>query len=187
MTRFSTTLLAALIAAPAAANEFQPILAELAEAELKAVVSDPALIAAIRDQNARTADLSTDEIEALDGQWRAQIGGADAPLIAEVTGNSAAAQLREVQAGSGGLYSEIFVMDTVGLNVAASQVTSDYWQGDEAKWQESFGTGSVHFGEVEFDESSQSYLSQISLPVTDPETGEAIGAATFGVNVEMLP
>jgi hypothetical protein len=88
----------------------------------------------------------------------------------------------------GGLFTEIFVTDSVGLNVAASDVTSDYWQGDEAKFTESFGAGpgAVHLGEIEFDESTQMYQSQVSVPVLDPESGAPIGAATFGVNVELL-
>ena len=183
------TLLAAAVATPSAANEFRPMLEELAHSELGAVLDQPELIAAVRAQNAETADLSKERIIALDNAWRGQIGGSDTPLITKVTGNSAADRLRALQEESGGLYAEIFVMDGVGLNVAASQITSDYWQGDEAKWQQSYGAGAdaVHIGEVEFDESSQSYLSQVSLPVVDPQTGAAIGAATFGVNVEMLP
>ena len=174
-------IFATLAAGPAAANEFQPVLADLAESEFKAVVAEPALVSAIRDQNARTAGLSESEIAGLDGDWRDQIGGADAPLIARVTDNPAAAHLRAVQESSGGLYSEIFIMDRVGLNVAARQVTSDDWQGDEAKWQESFGAGAeaVHIGAVEFDDASQSYLGQVSLPVIDPETGTPIGAVLY--------
>ena len=79
-------------------------------------------------------------------------------------------------------------MDALGLNVAASAATSDYWQGDEAKWQETFGNGSgeIHISEVEFDDSTGSYQSQVSLPIRDPDTNELIGAITFGVNVQSL-
>jgi len=156
---------------------------------MRGVVADPVLVAAVRAQNAETRALSPAEIEALDQQWRAEIGAGCSPLIEDVTGNAGASALRARQEGSGGLFSEIFVMDGVGLNVAASDATSDYWQGDEAKWQQSYGTGpdGLHIGDVEFDESAQAYLSQVSMTVTDPETGEAIGAATFGVNVELLP
>ena len=79
-------------------------------------------------------------------------------------------------------------MDNRGLNVAQSVETSDYWQGDEAKWQETFGNGSgdIHISEVEFDESTGSYQSQVSMPISDPDTGELIGAITFGINVQSL-
>ena len=77
-------------------------------------------------------------------------------------------------------------MDAQGLNVAQSDVTSDYWQGDEAKWQETYNTGNVHIGDVELDESTQTYQAQVSLPIFDPESNAVIGAATFGVNLELL-
>ncbi len=181
-------LLAVLAGPPAAANEFAPMLEALVDREIRAVVESPEILAAIRAQNARTLGLDGDRIAALDRDWRAQIGAAQAPFIAEVTGSDAALRLRAAQEAAAGLFTEIFVMDAVGLNVAASDVTSDYWQGDEAKWQETFGrgAGAVHIGEVEFDESTQSYQSQVSVAIADPESGEPIGAATFGVNVAFL-
>lgn len=180
--------LAATVALPASANEFGPQLEQLANTEIRSLVSDPAMIAAIRKQNDRTAGLSESEIVAMDQDWRGQVGSGAAPLIDGVTGSPVAARLREVQEASGGLYTEIFLMDAVGLNVAASDVTSDYWQGDEAKWQQTYAAGpdAMHISEIELDESTQSYQSQISVPVVDPDTGEPIGAATVGVNVEFL-
>ena len=73
-----------------------------------------------------------------------------------------------------------------GLNVAASAVTSDYWQGDEAKWQETFlaGPGASHVSEIEEDESTQTFQVQVSLPVVDG--GSPIGAITLGVDIERL-
>ena len=174
-------------AAPSAANEFAPQLEALG-AELRTIVQDPKLIDAIRAQNARTGALSEGEITAMDQDWRGQVGTGSTPLINGVVGNTAAAQLRAAQDASGGLYTEIILMDAVGLNVAVTDVTSDYWQGDEAKWLETYpqGADALHISDIELDESTQSYQSQVSISVTDPETGAPIGAATFGVNVEFL-
>jgi hypothetical protein len=79
-------------------------------------------------------------------------------------------------------------MDQHGLNVAASAMTSDMWQGDEAKFTETYsmGAGAVHFSEVELDESTQRYQAQISVTIVDPATGEPIGAMTVGVDAEAL-
>ena len=78
-------------------------------------------------------------------------------------------------------------MDQVGLNVAVSEPTSDYWQGDEAKWSQTYlaGAGAMHVSDVELDESTQTYQAQVSLTVVDA-SGAPIGAITFGVNVEYL-
>ena len=79
-------------------------------------------------------------------------------------------------------------MDQRGLNVAASHATSDYWQGDEAKFTQSFGlgAGAIHCGDIEFDESSQTYQGQVSVSIVDPETQAVIGAITFGLNADAL-
>jgi hypothetical protein len=79
-------------------------------------------------------------------------------------------------------------MDDKGLNVGQSEVTSDYWQGDEAKWQKTFSAGpdAVFLDKIEKDESTQALQMQVSVSIKDPETGKAIGAVTFGINVDEL-
>jgi len=68
-------------------------------------------------------------------------------------------------------FEEIFVMDNQGANVCMSDKTSDYWQGDEDKFTESYkgGSGAVHLSDVKFDESFPSYTVQVSVPVKDAE------------------
>lgn len=190
MTRplFLAVAAAALVAGAAEANDYAPAMQAFLEGEVRAWAEDPVIVAAIREQNARTARLHQSEIDALDAAWRSEVGAADAPTIAPVLQSDASAFLRSRVGNSGGRITEIFAMDARGLNVASSGVTSDYWQGDEAKFTETYPAGptGVHFGEIEFDESSQSYQGQISLTITDPATGEAIGAMTVGVNAEAL-
>ena len=72
--------------------------------------------------------------------------------------------------------------------MAQSAATSDYWQGDEAKWQQTYAAedGALHISEVEFDDSTGFYQTQASMPIVDPATGEKIGAITFGINVQSL-
>ena len=96
--------------------------------------------------------------------------------------------LADARDASEGLITEAFAMDHVGLNVAVSDPTSDYWQGDEAKWRQTYkvGADAIHISDVELDESTQTYQSQVSLPVVDPDGGAPIGAVTFGINVELL-
>jgi len=64
--------------------------------------------------------------------------------------------------------------------------TSDYWQGDEAKFKKSYngGSGAVFVDDVEFDDSAQAYLCQVSVPVKDG--AEVIGAITIGVDVDKI-
>ncbi|MBP0482943.1 hypothetical protein [Sagittula salina] len=151
-------------------------------------VETPMLIDAITAQNANTAGYDAAQIDALDQQWRAEVGAGASDLVDGVLMNSAAEFLRQQVEKSDGTMTEIFLMDAHGLNVAASQPTSDYWQGDEDKFQKTYDVGAhaVHFSEIEFDESSQTYQAQISLTLTDPATGAPIGAMTVGINAESL-
>jgi len=109
-------------------------------------------------------------------------------MIDDLLGRAASKKLAGYKNKGSGLFTEIFVMDDKGLNVAQSDVTSDYWQGDEAKWKKTYlaGPDAIFIDDVEFDESTQTYQSQVSISIADPDTGAAIGAMTVGVNVELL-
>lgn len=185
---FNITAATILACSAAAANEYEPAMQSYLQDNVVTWASDPVLVDAIRAQNARTSGYSQDQIIAMDQDWRAQVGSADAPLVNEVLSNPAAEFLRAQVSGSGGTITEVFVMDAHGLNVAASAATSDMWQGDEAKFQETYpnGPNATHFSDVEFDESTQSYQGQISMSVVDPASGEVIGAITIGVDAESL-
>jgi hypothetical protein len=178
------------VAAPVLAqdNEFAAPLTELGNTTLREIVQSPVIIAAIQAQNATTSAYDQAKIDALDKQWRAEVSAAAKPLIDATLGTDASKWLVEAQEASAGLFTEIFVMDAKGLNVAQSTVTSDYWQGDEAKWQQTFliGADAIHLGEIEQDESTQAFQSQVSITIVDPATGAPIGAVTAGVDLGML-
>lgn len=194
MTRFlKTATLSAVLAlmafAPAMANEYQAKLEALAHDKLAAIASDAAIVAAVKAQNTAHAAYDAAKVDQLDKEWRAEAEKGGGTLTASVLDNATSKHLISIRDGAAGLYAEIFVMDDKGLNVGASNMTSDYMQGDEAKWQKTYGVGpdAILIDEVKQDESSGTFVSQISLPVNDPETKKPIGAVTFGVDVEKLP
>ena len=168
-------------------NEFAEPLTALANGQLREIAQNPVVVAAIEAQNATTSAYDDAKINELDSQWRAEVGAASKPLIDATLANEASKYLTGVQEASGGLFTEIFVMDAKGLNVAQSTVTSDYWQGDEDKFTQSFGAGAaaVHLGEVEQDESTQAFQSQVSITIVDA-AGNPIGAVTAGIDLSVL-
>lgn len=184
----AASILALSISAFAQDNEYAAPLTELANAKLREIAQSPVLIAAIAAQNAQTAGYDAARIDSLDKQWRAEVDAADKPLIDATLGSEASAYLASVQADSAGLFTEIFATDALGLNAAQSTVTSDYWQGDEDKFSQTFSVGAdaVFLGEVELDESTQTYQSQVSITITDPATGQPIGSITAGVDLSLL-
>lgn len=149
---------------------------------------DPAIVDAVNAQNAVKAKLVQADIDKLDVEWRVESKTGSGPMIDAVLGKALSTCHKGLQTVSVGLITDVFVMDDKGLNVGQSDVTSDYWQGDERKWQKTFQVGpkAVFVDEVELEESSQRYQTQVSVSVVDPATGKVIGAITIGVDAEGL-
>jgi hypothetical protein len=169
-------------------HEFAEPLTALARGEIKEIASNPVLIAAIVAQNATTSGYDQAQIDALDQQWRAEVDAASKPLIDATLANEASTYLASVQEESAGMFTEIIATDAKGLNAAQSTISSDYWQGDEDKFTKSFGAGpdAVFLGEVEEDESTQTFQSQVSITIVDPASGAAIGSLTVGVDLATI-
>jgi len=172
----------------ALAQDYKVAVANLIDTEIRDWAQSDEVIDAIKSQNKISATLSQADIDRQDKQWRDEVKGGDRTMINSVLTNDLSNYLQGVKTSSHGKYTEIFVMDMMGLNVGQSDVTSDYWQGDEEKWQLTYGVGpmGVLIKDVDFDESTQTYQSQVSVAIVDPQSGKAIGAVTVGVNVEML-
>ena len=175
-------------AAPAIAEEAHvaPV-TEYVNSNVKPWLSDATLVEAIKAQNAANASLDQAGIDALDQKWRAEVEADSHPMIDGVLANPVSAFLKAKQEASGGTITEVFVTDAKGLNVGQSDVTSDYWQGDEDKFTKSFGAGpgALFVDAAEKDESTQMLQSQASMTIVD-ETGKPIGAITIGVNLDQL-
>jgi hypothetical protein len=176
------------LSSTALAHDYKVAVANLIDTEIRNWAQSDEVIDAIKSQNKISATLSQADIDRQDKQWRDEVKGGDRTMINAVLTNDLSNYLQGVKTSSHGKYTEIFVMDMMGLNVGQSDVTSDYWQGDEDKWQLTYGAGpkGVLIKDVDFDESTQTYQSQVSVAIVDPQSGKAIGAVTVGVNVEML-
>lgn len=154
---------------------------ELAGSTLAKLGTNPIIVAAVKAQNSK--NISIDEIKETDKKWQAHVGIAD--YMRAMMESECGKALRDIQK-SAPYYSEIFVMDNQGANVAMTDKTSDYWQGDEDKFTKSYseGKGAVFIDDVKFDTSSQVYLVQVSVPVKDGS--KVIGAMTIGIDVDKL-
>lgn len=153
------------------------------QAIVEQIAKRPDFRALFNAQNAAHQDLTEAEILALDKRWRDD----DTALITPVVENPLADVLRQMMAKTKGQISEIIVMDQRGLNVAVSSKTTDYWQGDEDKFQKTFAAGPSSFFEdrAAFDESTGTFSQQISETITIG--GQSIGAITIGIDIAWVP
>ena len=177
------TLAACLMAGAGPAQAQAPIdpdaLRELLRVKIRTVQHmglNPVLIRGTREQNAEGLALA--EIKKRDEAWKST--KELTPFKESLQTSEAGRFLRETVARRES-FNEAFLTDNQGANVAAYPATSDYWQGDEEKWSESFnqGNGRLFIGEPEIDESTQVYAVQISAPVID--RGKTIGVLVVGV------
>jgi len=150
-----------------------------AENELMQFASGARIVEAVQEQNNRGASL--DEIKAIDKTW-SEYPGINRFMMDKIS-NDCALALWNFQLDHPYIL-EIFAMDNKGANVGQTNKTSDYWQGDESKFTESYknSNGAIHYGEPEYDESVDELIVQISVPVMTG--GRAIGAITFGIGLD---
>jgi hypothetical protein len=171
------------------------------------VSADAKLQEALKAATAEHRKLSYDDVSLIDNQWRLAKSGAEKEKKAKgwlednasdksldehtkageasikaVREGAVSKYLTEQMEAEGGKVTEIFVMDGWGWNVGQTGGTSDYYQGDEPKWQKPFASGETDVSAVEEEDGIK--MSQVSVPVKDGD--KTIGAITIGVNVDKV-
>ncbi len=141
----------------------------------------------INSTNAK-GDISNNEIKRLDKQWRDNRGREmenSITLISDVFDSQISKKLKRLKKTSEGLFDEIIVTDKQGLNVGLTDISSDYWQGDEEKYLQTVlsNNSKVFIDGIRFDSSSSTFQSQISFSIIDEFEGP-VGMVVLGVNVE---
>ncbi len=110
----------------------------------------------------------------LDREWQKD-GAAVAARLGIL--NSPASQFLADLVKNDSTYREVLVTDRYGRLVAASNVTSDYFQGDEDWWKRAFdsGRGRISVSDVNRDESANVYAFEIAVPVLNPQGNDVAG------------
>ena len=150
---------------------------------LSKLLQEPEVIQYILKVNSQYSEIEAEKLFAIDKYWDS-IEDSD-PLLQLYSTNKVAYRLKQLQSREPG-FSEIFVTDRHGFNVAQTNKTSDIYQADEEWWQQAFndGEGKSYAGLIEFDESSLTTGISVYVPVKDPVTGEVIGIAKGVVSIE---
>jgi hypothetical protein len=145
------------------------------------LASNRVLRDAVIAQNSRNTPL--ERIKVIDQEWS---GTSDLTPFKLSLQNSEAGTVLKQSVRLNPSYTELFLTDNQGANVAAYPATSDYWQGDEDKFYEAYvGNGLVWVGELEYDESTRKYAVQVSVPVYD-HSDTMSGVLVAGLVVDYL-
>lgn len=182
ITTFSSLSLAQELSVPPSKSMIDDALIS----EVRGWANSNVVFLTLEDRNKKNKDLDEAKIDSLDKQWRAERKESDQPLITAVLSSPLSGYLTRIQANSLGLYTEIFVIDAKGLNAGQSAITSDYWQGDEAKWQKTFKVGhdAVFIDDPEFNKETETWRAQLNMTLA--KSNEAIGSLTVEINLTEL-
>lgn len=184
ITRFFLAVLAAIcsgdvtsaVAQIQSASQVQAT-ALLASRELEPIGKDPVVVAAVRKHNERKLPMAL--IQRADREWTEANHTTSA--MKEIAGHPVAKHLASVAPKSRGI-AQVLLMGGVGELVAfTGPVPSDYYQGDEPKWQRTVKQSKLFVDRMTRDESTGSVIVHISIPVV--EGNATIGVITFGIDV----
>jgi hypothetical protein len=111
------------------------------------------------------------KLEAIDREWTRSRGAV--PLALDVVRGPASDYLRKITELHPS-YRELLVTDRFGALVAATNITTDYYQADEEWWRKAFGEGdrgSLYIGGIAFDASAGAQTIEVAVPLLE-EVGE---------------
>lgn len=143
--------------------------------EIVGWAATPQVVRAAQAQSAHAQAL--ERIKEIDRAW--QSGGDPQGLVTTLSANDCAKALLSLLRTNRG-FGEAFVTDSKGALVCMTRRTSDYWQGDEAKWSRAWagGSGAVFVSEVAHDDSTGLDLMHISVPIR--AGSRLVGVLTVG-------
>ncbi len=153
---------------------------------LETLSKTPSLISAVSQANSERLDWTAQQIDSMDAAWKAEQSSIQ-QTVDGVSNNSLSSYLTDF-IKSNPSEVEVFVTDVKGLNIAMTDRTSDFLQSDEEWWQSAYanGSGGIYIGEVEYDESSQTYAMNIGVPVWDEQTQAVIGVLRGTLDVSIM-
>jgi len=163
---------------------------EQLRAHAEQLAKEPALIASNREFDG--LDNIQEYIAEKDRIWQAAKKDQITPFMADLIGNQLSRGIRGELEQKGfyrlhlgyELFSEVFVTNKYGANAAQTQKTSDYYQADEAWWQEARDHG-LHVADVQYDKSAEVYSTDICVRVED-KRGTFLGVLKTVVNLQAV-
>jgi hypothetical protein len=150
---------------------------EKRKTEIAGWAAEAPIVSGVKDQNAKGPIAGMDN-----PKWKAT--KRSDPIVKELQSNAAASLLSEKVTASNGAFGEAFLSAAQGEKVAFVEKTSSYIHKGAPKFDVPFNENKAWQGKPEFDESTQTYAVQISVPVLDG--GKPTGVLVVGVNLTYL-
>lgn len=129
---------------------------------------------------------SLSEILNLDAQWQALAPRHYSEMARRVADQAASVAMSQWQEKHEPLVTEVMLTNSIGTLVAMSRLTSDFWQGDEPKFEEHIqgDARAVYVSPIRYDASTSRFQIIISKPVTTPGHWQPLGVLAIGLDAE---
>lgn len=132
------------------------------------------------------------DVMTIDSQWQALAPFQLPELAEEILALPGSRALHGWQESHPGLITEVMLVNDMGTLAAISQLTSDYWQGDEPKFQkvigkptESSGSArSLYISPIRYDTSAARFQVTVSAAVPAENGEKDIGVIVIGLSIE---
>lgn len=133
------------------------------------------------------------EVLNIDSKWRALAPKTTPSLAAHILALPASKALESWQSSYQGLVTEVMVVNSIGSIAAMSQLTSDFWQGDELKFLEVAGPELAadpqdrkpyFISPIRYDQSTARFQITVSAPVFSGGDSTPNGVIVIGLDIE---
>ncbi|MFX4229762.1 MAG: hypothetical protein ACFHHU_18355 [Porticoccaceae bacterium] len=133
-----------------------------------------------------TEHIPSDQKRVIDEEWTAlSRRGLASSMAQNILDNILSDYLQTFKNTAGAQVAEVFVFDLAGQVIGMNRLTSDFDQSDEVQYQmtDSINRDHALIADIRYDASTRTFLSQITVPIIDPESGRTLAALTVGLDV----
>lgn len=124
----------------------------------------------------------------LDRKWQALAPTKPSELAERLLNLAISRALADWQDSHKGLVTETFITNEMGAITALSQLTSDFWQGDEEHFSATIGRRpeEIILSPLMYDPSARRFQLTASTPLYEDGTGKYAGAIAIGLDIERV-
>ncbi|PPI84422.1 hypothetical protein KEHDKFFH_09080 [Marinobacter maroccanus] len=162
------------------------MLSERLISNISSILDIPQIIASGPRQESFT------DVMTQDSMWQALAPSGSTQLADQILDLAGSRTLHDWKVAQDGVVTEAMIMNNMGTLAAMSRLTTDYWQGDEAKFQKVLdatrqglrGIDALYISPIRYDASTSRFQVTVSAPVSPISDGVPLGVLMLGLDAE---
>lgn len=166
--------------------DYSQDLSDFINIEIKSWVNSDIVIDNLTKQNEISANYNESNLKALDNSWRGEYRKINQPTINQVLTSELSQFLQKKMADSQGVFTEITIIDSKGLNMAQTIISEDCWNVGKPRWDKTFKEKSYvpYISDVYYSDKTNKFQVEVSFMIISND--QPIGVIDAGIDVEQL-